>query len=273
MSGRPWRTRRRAARMKIAISGKGGVGKTTLAAMLAVALARKGRSVIALDADPDSNLAAALGVPPEEQITPLAQMRQLIQERTGSAENYGGYFKLNPKVDDIPETYARRIGNIRLLVLGGVSRGGNGCICPATAVLKALLVHLILGRDEHLVMDMEAGIEHLGRATAQSMDALIVVVDRTLWSVQTAQRVRNLAADIGMRNVFAVANRIRQDAEAEAVRRGLGDVPLLGCLPVDDRLAAGLLESGPVGEPAPREAMKDNLPAVQRILLEIERRI
>jgi CO dehydrogenase maturation factor len=258
--------------MKIAISGKGGVGKTTLSAMLAVALACKGRNVIALDADPDANLASALGVPAEEQITPLAQMRQLIQERTGTADDYGGYFRLNPKVDDIPEKYARRIGNIRLLVLGGVTKGGDGCMCPATAVLKALLVHLILGRDEHLIMDMEAGIEHLGRATAQSMDALIVVVDVTPWSVQTAQRVGRLAADIGMKNVFAVANRIRQDAEVEQVCRGLGAIPLLGCLPMDDRLAAGVLEPGAVGESAPREAMKDNLPAVERILQEIERR-
>jgi CO dehydrogenase maturation factor len=258
--------------VKLAISGKGGVGKTTLSAMLAGALALKGRTVIAIDADPDSNLGSALGLG-DEEITPLAEMSDLIEQRTGSPKGYGGYFKLNPRVDDIPDDYARQLGNIRLLVLGGVKAGGDGCICPATALLKALLIHLVLGRDDCLIMDMEAGIEHLGRATAQSMDALLVVVDDTAWSAQTAGRVRKLAADLGMRNVFAVANRTAGDAELDEVRRRLGEVPLVGALPQDDRLRAGVLRATPQDGVEPREALTANLPNVEKILSELESRL
>ena len=258
--------------MKVAISGKGGVGKTTLSAMLAGALALKGRRVIALDADPDANLASALGVPPDEPISPLAEMDELIQQRTGAKKGYGTFFKLNPRVDDIPEDYARRIGNIRLLVLGGIRAGGDGCLCPATALLKALLVHLILGRDDALIMDMEAGIEHLGRATAQSMDALLVVVDLGPWSAQTALRVRKLAGDIGMKKVFAVANRLGPDADTSRIAQQLGDIPLLGQLPADDRIAAGVLETHDGGF-RPTAGLTANLPAVERILAEVEQRL
>jgi len=258
--------------VKLAISGKGGVGKTTVSALLAGALALTGRKVIALDADPDANLASALGVPLEEPITALAEMQDLIRERTGAREGYGSYFKLNPRVDDIPEAYARRIGNIRLLVLGGIRAGGDGCLCPATALLKALLVHLILGRDDALIMDMEAGIEHLGRATAQSMDALIVVVDPTPWSHQTAAVVRKLAGDIGLKNVFAVANRIDDPTRLEDIRRRLGEVPLIGHLPFDERLAEGIVAAEPGGEMRVFPALEDNLGALRAILSEVEKR-
>lgn len=256
--------------MKVAISGKGGTGKTTLSAMLAGALSLKGQAVVAIDADPDANLASALGLAPGEDITPLAHMRELIQERTGAKGDYGGYFKLNPRVDDIPQAYAKKLGNIRLLVLGGVSRGGEGCICPATALLKALLVHLVLGRDEHLVMDMEAGLEHLGRATAKSVDSLIVVVNPEPWSIQTAHRVRKLAADVGVRNVVAVANCVHGQDEIEAARRQLGDIPLVGALPFDERLSSGVLRIGPDGGILPGEAFTANAQAVEAILSRLQ---
>jgi len=259
--------------MKLAVSGKGGVGKTTLSAMLAGAYALKGRSVIAIDADPDANLASALGIPGEEPITPLAEMKSLIRERTGSQSDYGGFFKLNPHVEDIPDAYARRIGNIRLLVLGGIRKGGDGCLCPATALLKALLIHVVLGRDEALIMDMEAGIEHLGRATAQSMDALLVVVNATPWSVQTALRVQKLADDIGVKRIFAVGNRIARPEDLEQVRSQLGRIPLVGYLGVDDRLAGGVVRPAAGGGLEASEALKDNLPAVEEILAEVKRRI
>jgi len=259
--------------VKVAVSGKGGVGKTTLSAMLAAALSLDGRSVIAVDADPDANLAAALGISPDEQITPLSEMHQFIQERTGSQEGYGGYFKLNPRVEDIPEQFARQIGRIRLLVLGGVKAGGEGCICPASALLKALLVHLILGREECLVMDMEAGIEHLGRATAGSMDAMLVVVDAGPWSAQTAVRVRKLAGDLGMKNIFAVGNRLSDESDAATIRDQLGDVPLLGQLPFDRRLTGPVVRRGAGGGIEPSDALKDHLAAVRKILSEVEKRI
>ena len=256
--------------MKLAVSGKGGVGKTTLSALLAAALSRQGQEVVAIDADPDANLAWALGIPPQEDITPLAAMRQLIAERTGAKGDYGAFFKLNPRVDDIPEQYARRIGHIRLLVLGGIRRGGEGCLCPASALLKALLVHLVLGRGEHLIMDMEAGIEHLGRATAQSMDALVVVVDSTSWSTQTAHRVRRLDADVGLHRVLAVANRVNGPKEMDSIVTELGDIPLVGTVPTDGQLAAGIVTIGPDGRAEPREAIADSLKAVEGILSEIK---
>ena len=258
--------------MKIAISGKGGVGKTTLASMLAVAAALKGQPVIAIDADPDANLAAALGLPGDQPVTPLAEMDDLIAERTGSKDNYGGYFKLNPKVDDIPDRYACRIGPIRLLTLGGVSRGGCGCICPASALVKALLTHLVIGRKDTLVMDMEAGIEHLGRATAQSMDALLIVVDPGPWSLQTALRVRKLAGDIGLQKLYAVANRIVEPAQAERISRQLGDIPLIGRLKHDHRLGEGIILSTDGDAITPTDAFRDNLPDIEAILAELRNR-
>jgi len=256
--------------MKAAITGKGGVGKTTLAAMLAGALALKGRDVIAVDADPDANLGSAFGVPPDEPITPLAEMRQLIEQRTGSASGFSGYFKLNPKVDDIPENFSRKIGNIRLLVLGGVKAGGDGCICPASALLKALLVHLVLGRDDAVIMDMEAGIEHLGRATAQTMDALVVVADPGPWSTQTAHRVKKLAGDLGMNKIVAVANRISRPDEIDSIREQLGDIPLVGHLPEDGRLRKNILEITPDGKVRAGEALSAHLSSAEEILAALE---
>ncbi len=260
--------------MKIAISGKGGVGKTTLSASLAAALAMQDRVVIAIDADPDSNLASALGVGDAESITPLAEMHDMIAERTGTGDKFGGYFKLNPKVDDIPENYARRIGNIRLLVLGGVSKGGSGCVCPATTVLKALLLHLLVGRNDAIIMDMEAGIEHLGRATAQSMDALILVVNDSRWSINTALRAAGLAGDLGMTRLFAVANRVTESTDIDSIAEKLGDIPLIGQIPYDERLEQGVLEpsSASNGGIQLSKALSDHLTAVEGILTEVRNR-
>lgn len=252
--------------MKIAITGKGGVGKTTFSAMLIAALGTDDRCVIALDADPDANLAAALGVPPDKQPTPLSLMTDLIKERTGAADAYGGYFKLNPKVDDIPDRYAVRIGHISLLALGGVAKGGGGCICPASALVKALLTHLILGRDDAVIMDMEAGIEHLGRATAQSMDALVIVVDEGPWSRQTAMRIRRLAADLGMTKIFAVANRITDPAGIDDIQSDLGDIPLIGWIPLDPRLNGGVANITNDGQLEPAGWLTDQPAAIQDII-------
>jgi len=252
--------------MKLAVSGKGGVGKTTFSALLTAALARGGRTVIALDADPDANLAAALGLAVEDHPVFLSEMTDLIKERTGAADAYGGYFKLNPKVDDIPDDYACKIGSIRLLALGGVTHGGDGCICPATALVKALLTHLVLGRDDALVMDMDAGIEHLGRATTQSMDALIVVIDDGPWSMQTAQRVRRLANEIGVRQLYAVANRVTESTDLDAIRAALDGVPLIGSVPYDERLRAGLARRADEKGLEPADVLTDVLPAIEGIL-------
>ena len=252
--------------IKIAVSGKGGVGKTTLSAMLIGALALNGRSVIAVDADPDANLPSALGVPPEETLTPIGEMRDLIRERTGSTDELGGYFKLNPRVDDIPEKFARKIDQIRLLVLGGVDKGGSGCICPSSALLKALLMHLILYENEALIMDMEAGIEHLGRATAQSTDALITVVDEGPWSIQCAHRVHKLAGEIGIKKVLGVANRITDESNLEEIQKKIDPIPLIGHIPYDPRFMKGILGVDTQGALVASAAMRDNLSRARAIL-------
>ncbi len=258
--------------MKIAITGKGGVGKTTLSGMLTCLLARDGREVVALDADPDANLASALGVPDDEPVTPISKMKDLIAERTGAKGNYGGYFQLNPKVDDIPEKFARHIGSIRLLALGGVAKGGAGCICPATALIKALLTHLVLGRDGAVVMDMEAGIEHLGRATAESMDAMVVVVNRGRWSVETALRIRELARQIGLGRLFAVANGITDPSELSGIADRLDGIPLIGHVRNDERLMEGVVDSAD-GRARPSEACAAQAENVAGILSELEERL
>ena len=252
--------------MKIAVSGKGGVGKTTLSGMLAATMALDGHNVIALDADPDANLAAAVGISPDEQPTPLSEMQDLIAERTGAKGNYGGYFKLNPKVDDIPETYAAKLGPIRMLALGGIKKGGGGCICPASALVKALLTHLVLGREDAIIMDMEAGIEHLGRATAQGMDAFVIVVNQSRWSVETAHRIRKLAGDLGMKNLFAVANGVGDGSAADRIAEELDGIPLVGQIPFDPRLQSAMLKLADDGRLTATEGLAANREAIESIL-------
>ncbi len=242
--------------MKLAIVGKGGVGKTTLAAALAQWRASQGHKVVAVDADPDGNLAAALGVPPEQVPVPIAELRDLIRERTGARSDGGGLmFKLNPKVDDIPERFSASLNGIRLLVLGSVDTGGAGCMCPESTVLKNLLQHLLLRIPEDVILDMEAGLEHMGRASAAGVDAMIAVIEPGMRSVQTATRIQKLARDIGIRRTLAVANKIRNPGDMEPLKQALGSLPLLGWLPHDPELIQADLAGRPVpaaqaGEPA-----------------------
>ena len=217
--------------MKIAVSGKGGVGKTTLSATLSKLFADEGRKVIAIDADPDTNLASALGIKDADKITPLVELKELIKERTGStSDEYGKFFKLNPTVNDLPEKYSVSCNGLRLMTLGTIKRGGSGCACPEGVMLKALLNHLILQRDEVVIIDMEAGIEHLGRASIRAVTALIVVVEPGKRSIQTAFQVRKLAADLGIRTVYAVGNKVVNETHSEFMRRELKDIPLLGTI-------------------------------------------
>ncbi len=217
--------------MKIAITGKGGVGKTTLTAALAWQLAQKNRKVLAIDADPSPNLALSLGIKLPEGLVPVGEMRELIKERAGvTAEGYGVFFKLNPYVADIPEKYWVERNGVKLLILGAIQKGGGGCACPENVFLRNLLNHIILQRDEVAVVDMEAGVEPLGRATVKAVDALIIVVEPSLPSLETAQKIRRLASDIGMHRVFAVGNKLAAPEQAEFLKKGLKDIPLLGYL-------------------------------------------
>lgn len=216
---------------KIAISGKGGVGKTTLAGMLALQYAAEGVPVLAIDADPDANLASALGVPPElaERIVPIAEMEDLIEERTGARPgSSGAYFRLNPRVDDLPERFALQFGGVRLMVMGTVDRGGSGCVCPENVLLKTLITHLLLRPDETLILDMEAGVEHLGRGTAGNVDAMIVVVEPGQRSVQTAHHVARLAEDLGIRRCLVVGNKVRDERDRQFIQERVAPLPVLG---------------------------------------------
>ena len=230
--------------MKLAVSGKGGVGKTTFSSLLIRTLNQQGKRVLAIDADPDANLAAGIGIENAANIVPIAEMKDLVFERTGAQPgSIGGFFKLNPKVDDLPDDLSARLENIKLMRLGGVKKGGSGCICPESALLRALVMHVVLARDEVVVMDMEAGIEHLGRATAKAVDKLIVVVEPGRRSIDTAGHIRQLAGEIGLDTIAVVGNKIRGPKDQEFLQSHLNDFEFMGFLPYDD----GLIEADLAG--------------------------
>jgi CO dehydrogenase maturation factor len=215
--------------MKIAISGKGGVGKTLLAALLSKKFTESGYSVIAIDADPDANLAATLGYTHPEKITPISELSDLIEERVGVRPGQSGsFFKLNPRVDDLPEEYAVKIDGIRLMVMGRIKRGGTGCYCAEGSLLQALISHLLLFRNEVVILDMEAGIEHLTRGTVKAVDMLIIVVEPGRRSIETAQTVVKLAGDLGLKKMAVVANKIRNAADREFIQNSLPGIEILG---------------------------------------------
>lgn len=223
--------------IKLAISGKGGVGKTVLAAFLCKVFVEYGYSVIAIDADPDSNLAATIGFPHPEEITPISELSDLIEERTGVRPGKSvSLFKLSPKVDDIPDKYSAEYQGIKLMVMGRIKRGGTGCYCPEGALLQALLAHLLLARNEVVILDMEAGIEHLGRGTAKAVDKLIVVIEPGRRSIETAKRIGKLAQDIGLQNIAVVGNKIRNQSEKESLISSLPQFEFLGFIPYDQAL-------------------------------------
>ncbi|HLE89535.1 MAG TPA: carbon monoxide dehydrogenase accessory protein CooC [Anaerolineales bacterium] len=222
--------------MKIAITGKGGVGKTTLTALLAQTYADVGHQVLAVDADPSPCLAGALGFPPElrAQLHPIAEMDALIEERTGAKPGtVGGFFTLNPRVDDIPERFSVLHRGVRLLEMGSVVLGGSGCICPESAMLKTLFTHLLFRKDDILLLDMYAGVEHLGRATVDFVDAMLVVVEPTRRSLATAAQIKKLANDIGLMRLYLVGNKVRSHEEVEFLEAETPDLPVLGYLPAD----------------------------------------
>ena len=226
--------------MKIALTGKGGVGKTTITAGLARYFAGRGNNVLAVDADPDANLGLALGMPEEEidEIVPISEMRELVEERTGAQKGaYGSMFKMNPKVSDIPEKCSKEHEGVKLLTMGTVDTGGSGCVCPEHVLLKMLMHHLVLFEKDVVIMDMEAGIEHLGRGTAQAVDAFIVVVEPGARSIQTFKKISKLAGDIGVRRVYAIGNKIRDAKDEAFLNERLGKDNILGFIPYSKEIA------------------------------------
>jgi CO dehydrogenase maturation factor len=243
--------------MKLAISGKGGVGKTTLAALLAQAYADAGRDVLAVDADPSPCLAGALGFPDElrARLHPIAEMDELIEERTGAKPGtIGGFFTINPRVDDLPERFSVQNRGVRLLEMGSVDLGGSGCICPESAMLKTLFTHLLFRKDDVLLLDMYAGVEHLGRATVDFVDAMVIVVEPTRRSLGTAAQIKKLANDIGLTRLWLVGNKVRDHEEEVFVRTETPGIPVLGTLTAD----LGVQEADRLGI-----AVYDHVPALR----------
>lgn len=214
--------------MKLAFAGKGGTGKTTLASAMARLLSEDSRRVLTIDADPNSNLGRALGFLKANEIKPIVEMKDLIYERMDiKGDPKGSFYKLNPKIDDIPEKFLRRKGDISLMVMGTVDAGGSGCVCPESTFLRELLKKLVLNESEDIVMDMEAGIEHLGRSTAVSMSSLLIVVEPTITSVETAKRIERLAGDLKMKTHF-LGNKTKGKNDEDFLNKNLERDSILG---------------------------------------------
>ncbi|MDN5358084.1 MAG: dehydrogenase maturation factor [Candidatus Methanomethylophilaceae archaeon] len=248
--------------LKIAVSGKGGVGKTTVAALLASQYAREGMDVIAVDADPASSLPAALGVPYEvrKNIVPLSEMLDVIEERTGvrPGESYGRMFSLNPKVDDLVDKYAvSGVENVQVMVLGTIKAPGSGCFCPESALLKNLMSYLVLDDQHVVILDMEAGLEHLGRSTVRSVDVLLVVVEPGLRSVETAMRIADMACSLGIGKVLAVLNKVSDNAQENEIRSLLdgSNVEVAAAIYYDQEFVSADLAGRPTSSPSAEKAI------------------
>ena len=257
--------------MKIAISGKGGVGKTTLAGVMARILAKRGRKVLAIDADPDSNLASAIGLPKEAlaKLSPIASMTSMIEERTGAKKGtFGSVLKLNPKVDDLPDEMGVNYEGIRLLLLGCIPQGGGGCFCPENVLLKNLVRHLLVKREEALIIDMEAGLEHLGRGSTGQVDALIVVVEPGQRAMNTARQIKRLGEDLKIKNIMIVGNKVNSEEDRQLIERDLSDFPVLGYMSFNPKI----LQADKEGK-SPYDMDEKIKEEVEVILAELEKRI
>lgn len=245
--------------MKVAISGKGGVGKTTLAALLARAAAGQGVEVFAVDADPAPCLAEALGFPRDvrARLKPIVEMAGLIEERTGAKPgSSGGFFTINPRVDDIPERFSVVHRGVRLLEMGSIEHGGSGCICPESAMLKTLFTHMLLRQDELLLLDMYAGVEHLGRSTVDFVDAMLIVVEPTRRSIGTAAQIKSLAEDLGLKRFFLVGNKVRGGGDGEFILAESPGIPVLGMLPAHPEVVTADREQRAVYDAIPDLRMR-----------------
>ena len=244
---------------KIAITGKGGVGKTSLSSLIAYVLAEQGNKVYAIDADPNATLAHALGFPPElaAQVTPIIEMDDLIEERTGAKPGeYGRMFKMNPRVDDIPERFSVVYRSIHLLQMGSIRGAGMGCVCPENAMLKTLMLYLLLREKETVILDMVAGLEHLGRGTASSMDAMVAVVEPGMRSIQTVKEIARLAGELKITKFWVVGNKVRHARDAAFIQDNLGDLSIVGMLPYTEKAIDADMQNQALYDVAPQMVEK-----------------
>ena len=238
--------------MKIAVTGKGGAGKPLLSAFLSQMFAEPGYTVTAIDADPDANLAATLGFPNPENIIPISEMSDLIEERVGvKPGTSGSFFNLNPKVDDIPEKFSVKKGNIRLMIMGRIKRGGTGCYCAEGSLVQSLLTHLLLQPKEVVTLDMEAGIEHLSRGTTRAVDKMIIVIEPGRRSIETARTIFALATDLGVQNIAVVGNKIRSDEDRAFITGSLPEAEVLGYISMSPAIHEADLANRPLYETSP----------------------
>ena len=232
--------------LKFAVTGKGGAGKTTISALMARALHHAGRVVLAIDADPNTTLLACMGRTPAAAVPPLVELKGLIAERTGTEPGTsGGFFKINPRVEDIPAKYAVDVEGIKVLVAGAIKHGGAGCYCPENAFVRALVSHLLLDKKNALILDMEAGIEHLSRGTVEDVDRLLIVVEPSRGSIETAQRINKLAGDLGLHHISVIGNKIKAEAEKDSLREALSEIEFAGFVPFDEKLQQAELAGRP----------------------------
>jgi CO dehydrogenase maturation factor len=251
--------------LKFAVTGKGGVGKTTISALMARALHKSGRVVLAIDADPNTTLLACMGHTPTTPIPPIVELKGLIAERTGvEPGTSGGFFKINPRVSDIPEKYAVDVDGIKVLVAGAIKHGGAGCYCPENAFVRALVSHVLLEKKNALILDMEAGIEHLSRGTVEDVDRLLIVVEPSRSSIETALRINKLAQELGLHHISVIGNRIKSDGEKDFLREALSEIEFAGFVPFDEKLQQAEL----AGRPAAGASQ-----AVDDVIARIVRRI
>jgi len=225
--------------MKIAVSGKGGVGKTLIAGVLAQFFVSKGSTVLAIDADPSPNLALTLGIPAEEasKIVPISENTPLIESKTQTGVL--GVYRLSFTVEDIIEQFSVQTPyGVGLLVMGTVRNAGGGCMCPANTVIRALLHHLLVKRKEAVVTDMEAGVEHMGRGTAEHVDTMLIVTDSSLKSMETAKKLYVLSKDFGIKRAFIVGNKVANSEEGRLIENfaSKNGIQLLGLIPYDENI-------------------------------------
>lgn len=233
--------------MKLAISGKGGVGKTTVAATLVKLFAQKYKTVYAVDADPDACLAAGVGIPEDiiNNAKPLVEMKEVIDSKS---QGGGAFFSLNPNVDDVLEEYCIKLDNIRFLRMGGIKQGGAACYCRENSFLSNVIGSMLWDKDSVVILDMGAGIEHLTRGTARAVDVMLVVVEPSKNSVNTARLVKKLADELGIQRTMIIGNKVRNPKEQEFIAKHFEADEILGFIPFDENIWESSMDQGPAAE-------------------------